>query len=48
MGGGFYNCEEITKHAKANGTWHKEPKLGALVIFRNGSHIERVTKVTIT
>ena len=48
MGGGFYNCKEITKHAKANGTWHSTPKLGALVIFRNGNHVGRVTKVTDT
>lgn len=48
MGGGFYNCKSITSHAKISGTWHKAPKLGALVIFRNGSHIGRVTKVTDT
>lgn len=48
MGGGFYNCQSITKHAKSNGTWHTSPKLGALVIFRNGSHVGRVTKVTST
>ena len=42
MGGGFYNCVSITNHAKANGTWHKSPKVGALIIFRNGSHIGSV------
>ena len=42
MGGGFYNCESITNHAKANGTWHNYPKVGALVIFRNGSHVGSV------
>lgn len=42
MGGGFYNCVSITNHAKANGTWHKSPKVGALVIFRNGSHVGSV------
>ena len=42
MGGGFYNCKSITKHAKSNGTWHKSPKVGALVIFRNGSHVGNV------
>lgn len=42
MGGGFYNCKSITKHAKSNGTWHKFPKVGALVIFRNGSHVGNV------
>lgn len=42
MGGGFYNCKSITKHAKSNGTWHKSPKVGALVIFRNGSHVGSV------
>ena len=42
MGGGFYNCESITNHSKVNGTWHKSPKVGALVIFRNGSHVGSV------
>lgn len=42
MGGGFYNCESVTNHAKANGTWHNSPKVGALVIFRNGSHVGSV------
>lgn len=42
MGGGFYNCVSITNHSKANGTWHKAPKAGALVIFRNGSHVGSV------
>ena len=42
MGGGFYNCVSITNHAKANGTWHNSPKAGALIIFRNGSHVGSV------
>lgn len=42
MGGGFYNCKSITNHAKSNETWHKSPKVGALIIFRNGSHIGSV------
>lgn len=42
MGGGFYNCVSITNHAKSNGTWHKSPKVGTLVIFRNGSHVGSV------
>lgn len=42
MGGGFYNCKSITNHAKSNGTWHKYPKVGALIIFRNGSHVGSV------
>lgn len=42
MGGGFYNCQSITNHAKANGTWHSTPKAGALVIFRKGSHVGAV------
>lgn len=42
MGGGFYNCQSITRHAKANGTWHSTPKNGALIIFRDGSHIGSV------
>ena len=42
MGGGFYNCISVTNHAKANGTWHNSPKVGALVIFRNGSHVGSV------
>lgn len=44
MGGGFYNCKSITNHAKSNGTWHKTPKVGALIIFRNGSHVGSVQK----
>ena len=39
MGGGFYNCRSVTRHAKNNGTWKKTPKKGALVVFRNGAHI---------
>lgn len=46
MGGGFYNCGEIIKHSKSKGTWHSTPKLGALVTFRNGGHVGRVTKIT--
>lgn len=48
MGSGFYNCELVKSHAKSKGTWHgrTEPKLGALVIFRNSAHIGRVTRVT--
>lgn len=26
MGGGFYNCRSVTRHAKNNGTWKKSPK----------------------
>lgn len=48
MGGGFYNCAAVTRHAKDKGTWRGTPKEGALVIFRNGAHIARVTKVTAT
>lgn len=48
MGGGFYNCVSITNHAKANGTWHSSPKVGALVIFRNGSHVGSVRKFDST
>ena len=44
MGGGFYNCKSITNHAKSNGTWHNSPKVGALVIFRNGSHVGSVRR----
>lgn len=48
MGSGFYNCGLVKSHAKSKGTWHgrSEPKLGALVIFRNSAHIGRVTRVT--
>ena len=42
MGGGFYNCQSVTRHAKENGTWKKTPKKGALIIFRNGAHIGSV------
>mgnify|MGYP000386904092 FL=1 len=44
MGGGFYNCRSVTRHAKQKGTWHSTPKKGALVVFRNGTHIGSVTK----
>lgn len=46
MGGGFYNCQSITTHAKQADTWHLTPKEGALVIFRNGSHIGSVESFT--
>ena len=39
MGGGFYNCQSVKNWSKKQGTWHTAPKLGALLIFRNGSHI---------
>lgn len=39
MGGGFYNCQSVKNWAKKQGTWHTAPKLGALPIFRNSSHI---------
>lgn len=42
MGGGFYNCQSITQWAKKKGTWHSTPKNGALIIFRDGSHIGSV------
>ena len=42
MGGGFYNCQSVTRHAKENGTWKKTPKKGALIIFRKGAHIGSV------
>ena len=42
MGSGFYNCQSVTRHAKEKGTWHSTPKKGALIIFRNGSHIGSV------
>ena len=45
MGNGFYNCNSVKAHAKAKGTWHSTPKLGALVIFRNGAHIGRVIAI---
>lgn len=44
MGGGFYNCRSVTRHAKQKGTWHSTPKKGALVVFRNGAHIGSITK----
>ena len=48
MGGGFYNCQSVTRYAKANGTWKKTPKKGALIIFRNGAHIGSVRKFDTT
>lgn len=44
MGGGFYNCRNVTRHAQLKETWKKAPKKGALIIFRNGSHIGSVNK----
>ena len=46
MGNGFYNCNSVKAHAKSKGTWHSSPKLGALVIFRNGAHIGRVISIS--
>lgn len=48
MGGGFYNCQSVTRHAKEKGTWHSTPKKGALIIFRNGSHIGSVNSYDTT
>lgn len=48
MGGGFYNCQSVTRHAKQKGTWHSTPKKGALIIFRNGSHIGSVNSYDTT
>jgi GH25 family lysozyme M1 (1,4-beta-N-acetylmuramidase) len=48
MGGGFYNCQSVTRHAKQKGTWHSTPKKGALIIFRNGSHIGSVNSYDAT
>lgn len=48
MGGGFYNCQSITTHSKQNGTWHKSPKKGALIIFRKGSHVGSVDSYDTT
>lgn len=45
MGNGFYNCNSVKSHSKSKGTWHTTPKLGALVIFRNGAHIGRVISI---
>ena len=47
MGNGFYNCNSVKAHSKAKGTWHSTPKLGALVIFRNGAHIGRVIAINV-
>lgn len=46
MGGGFYNCQSVKNWSKKQGTWHTTPKLGALPIFRNGSHIGDVQSLT--
>lgn len=48
MGGGFYNCQSVTRYAKQKGTWHSTPKKGALIIFRNGSHIGSVNSYDAT
>ena len=44
MGDGLYNCRNVTRHAQSKETWKKAPKKGALIIFRNGSHIGSVNK----
>lgn len=46
MGNGFYNCNSVKAHSRSKGTWHSTPKLGALVIFRNGTHIGRVIRIS--
>ncbi len=46
MGNGFYNCNIVKAHSRSKGTWHSTPKLGALVIFRNGAHIGRVIRIS--
>lgn len=46
MGNGFYNCNSVKSHSRAKGTWHSAPKLGALVIFRNGAHIGRAIRIS--
>lgn len=45
MGNGFYNCNSVKAHSRSKGTWHSKPKVGALVIFRNGAHIGRVIRI---
>ena len=46
MGNGFCNCNSVKAHSRSKGTWHSTPKLGALVIFRNGAHIGRVIRIS--
>lgn len=46
MGNGFYNCNSVKSHSRAKGTWHSSPKVGSLVIFRNGAHIGRVISIS--
>lgn len=46
MGSGFYNCNSVRSHARAKGTWHTKPRLGALVNFRNGAHMGRVIGIS--
>ena len=46
MGSGFYNCNSVKAHAKAKGSWHGTPKVGALPIFRKGAHIGRVISIS--
>lgn len=46
MGNGFYNCNSVKAHSRSKGTWHSTPKPGALVIFRNGTHIGRVIRIS--
>lgn len=46
MGNGFYNCNSVKAHSRSKGTWHSSPKVGALVIFRNGAHIGRIIRIS--
>lgn len=36
MGGGFYNCRSVTRHAKNNGTWKKHRKKEHWSFFEMG------------
>lgn len=46
MGNGFYNCNSVRSHAKSKGTWHSDPRTGAIVNFRDGAHMGRITRIS--
>ena len=46
MGNGFYNCNSVRSHARSKGTWHSDPRTGAIVNFRDGAHMGRITRIS--
>ena len=36
----------VRSHAKSKGTWHSDPRTGAIVNFRDGAHMGRITRIS--